>query len=210
MEINQSFVNRYLTCGMTVDNFIFENCPRDFLDLAYKKLSVDDNNILSCCVVIKREDEKQLEKVLESFSSELYKRIIARDYLSARVINEIYNKFDGFVDEKQFLQAQIKAFQNADFDKVKEMHKTTFMLSDVADIMKDVGKLELNFFLYDNKNVQLQQAINLLVSCREPYSVKIFTNNEHLPTYYDQAGLLIEAPHDFMRRDVNQFIESQK
>lgn len=33
--------------------------------------------------------------------------------------------------------------------------------------------------------------------------------NDRLVSYYDQAGNIIESPHDFMRRDVNKFIESE-
>ena len=61
--------------------------------------------------------------------------------------------------------------------------------------------------LEDVNNQYLQQAINLFLSAREPYSVKVFTNSERLATYYDLNGNIIQCPHDFMTRDVRPFVE---
>ena len=61
--------------------------------------------------------------------------------------------------------------------------------------------------LKDTKNKYIQQAVNVFIASREPYSVKIFTNNDRLVTYYDLNGNLIESPHDFMRRAVDMFAE---
>ena len=74
---------------------------------------------------------------------------------------------------------------------------------------KELGKIELSFILEDAENKYFQQAVNLFISSREPYSVKIFTNNDRLVTYYDLNGNIIECPHDFMRRDVSEFIERE-
>jgi hypothetical protein len=107
------------------------------------------------------------------------------------------------------LKEQIKAFYNNEFWKVKQFHATSFFPNDVAEYSKKFGKIELNFFLIETKNVELQRAINNFISSRTPYSIKIFTTNAKLSSYADQAGNLIQSPHDYMTRDVREYIENE-
>ena len=98
--------------------------------------------------------------------------------------------------------------KNNNFEKIKQNYAKGYMPYDVARKSRKLGqKIELNIFLFHMDNIVLQQAINNFVSSREPYSVKIFTNKEKLSTYYDTNGNIIEWPHDYMRRNMNDFIE---
>lgn len=38
-KIDKSFIDSYLTCGSTYDNYIFENCPNEVIEFAYDCLS---------------------------------------------------------------------------------------------------------------------------------------------------------------------------
>ena len=46
------------------------------------------------------------------------------------------------------------------------------------------------------------------MSSRVPFSIKIFTNNEKIPSYTDSLGTLIECPHDYISIDANKLIET--
>lgn len=207
MKINDFFKQEYLVAGSTYDNFIFENCPNEFLNLAKKLLGKSNNNVVSCVVCIDRQIEEDIEKTLNNFSENIQKKILARDFITALVVKELLkHKYQDDTD-KNFVNEQLRAFLKNDFIAVKKMHADSFMPYDIKRIAKSVGKIELDFILHDVQNQYLQQATNIFISSREPYSVKIFTNNKRLSTYYDIDGNIIESPHDFMIRDVNKFIK---
>ena len=122
------------------------------------------------------------------------------------ILKELYK--DENEEIFQSLQEQLEEFEKNNYEKIKQNYIKSYMHNNIASESRKLGqKIELNFFMFDIDNIELQQSINNFVSCREPYSVKIFTNKERLSTYYDTNGNLIECPHDFMRRDVNEFIE---
>lgn len=206
LEIEKAFVEDYLTCGQTYDNFIFENCPIDFVCEAQKLLSMPANGIKPCNVKITKDDVTKLEKTLENCVTNLQKSFLARDIITALVMREVVKDIPEKGMHYSILKEQIKAFYQNDFWKVKQFHATSFFPNDVADYSKKFGKIEVNFFLVDNESVVLQQAINNFISSRAPYSVKVFATNERLASYYDQAGNIIQSPHDYMTRDVNKFI----
>lgn len=207
MIINEFFVEQYLTPGKTYDNFMFEDCPDEFLSLAKIKLSEPCGGVRSCVVCLDRKQESRVEGTLNQVEQELQKKVLARDFITALIFKELLNYLEQEKESIEFIEVQVNAFLNSDCEAVKQMHASSFMPHDVKRMAKELGKIELNFILDDTKNIYLQQAINLFISSREPYSVKIFTNNEKLATYYDLNGNIIECPHDFMRRDVGQFIE---
>ena len=64
-------------------------------------------------------------------------------------------------------------------------------------MIKKIGKIELNIFLSDAENVFLQRAINNYLAAREPYSIRVFSNKNKFPCYYDQSGNVIQAVHDY-------------
>ena len=208
MKVNEFFEKEYLVAGNTYDNFVFENCPKDFLQYAKSRLLQSDGEVKPCVVCLSKEQEDLVSKTLDNCAEDFQKKILARDFITAMVVKQMLDK-DCQSDDYEFVCRQIAAFANNDFETVKQLHAESFMPHDVKRLQRDVGKIELSFVLDSTQNVYLQQAINIFVSSREPYSVKIFTNNETLPTYYDPNGNLIECPHDFMRRDVNNFLEER-
>ena len=207
MIIDESFEKYYLNVGMTYDNFIFENCPFKFVKIAEEKLKKSNAGVKPCQVVITKEMEQLVENTINNCSQEFQKKLLARDFITALIIKEMLAGVEDKSLEYKATCGQIKAFLDNEFEKVKEYHSSAFYPSDVKECMKLAGKIELNFFLYNTQSKLLQQAINIFISSREPYSVKIFTTNDKLPTYYDQTGNIIQCPHDYMTRDVNKFIE---
>lgn len=207
MKINEYFENEFLVAGNTYDNFIFENCPNEFLSIAKAKLKEVRGGVKSIVICISREQERCIEQTINNCQEDFQKKILARDIITALIVRELLQYKSEKQENINFLNLQISAFMHNDFEKVKEFHALSFMPHDVKKLHGKLGGIELSFILQDTQNKILQQAINIFVSSREPYSVKIFTNSEKLPTYYDVNGNLIECPHDFMRRDVNDFIE---
>lgn len=207
MKINENFSNYYLTCGQTYDNFVFENCPKEFLRVAKKMLSKNSVDTKSCIIVLTRDDEVKVENVFEQCRDRLQQRILARDFVTSLVMREVLRGYSPRLSSFCEVNEQIKAFMENDFNKVKHFHSTSFFPSDVADMKSEVGKFELNIFLLNTENVELQRAINNFISSRTSYSIKLFTNNPQLASYTDQSGNYIQSPHDFMTRDVNDYIQ---
>ena len=92
------------------------------------------------------------------------------------------------------------------FYKVKDFHMTSAMPSDVVNKFKELHNIDLNFFLSGTEDKDIQCAINNFISCRLPFAIKVFTDKDRLPCYVNEGGVLIECPHDFMRRNVRDFI----
>ncbi len=209
MKINEFFKEEYLVAGNTYDNWIFENCPQEFLDIAQQSLSNNANDTISCVVTINSDTEKAVQKVLDSCDEEYKKLILARDFVTASIVKQMLKDTNINADAKEIANQQVSAFLASDFNKVKQLHSKSFLPFYVNMLSKPLGKIEVNFILYNLKNKYLQQSINIFVASREPYSVKIFTNNKHLASYYDIMGNIIQNPHDYMSRDVNNFIEKE-
>lgn len=209
MKINEFFKDNYLVVGNTYDNWIFENCPNEFLDFVRQSLGVECGAIKPCVVSLDRDMEKRVEYTLNNCSEALQKKILARDFITAVIMRELLKYKTQEQEARALTEIQLSAFLEGDFNKVKQLHAQSFMPYDMTRMAKSLGKIELCFILDDIQNQYLQQAINIFISSREPYSVKIFTNNKNLSTYYDLNGNLIECPHDFMRRDVRNFIEKE-
>ena len=206
MKVDEFFIEQYLIAGNTYDNFIFENCPSEFLIFAEKQLSESNNEVKPCNIKLTRKEQSEAESVFSQCDNDFQKKVLASYYVTILILKELFKgqNEDGFLA----LQNQVEEFKNNNFEKIKQNYMSGYMPYDVARKSKKMGqKIELNIFLCDMDNVVLQQAINNFVGSREPYSVKIFTNKEQLATYYDANGNIIECPHDFMRRDVTNFIE---
>lgn len=206
INIDKFFMSEFLTCGSTYDNFVFYNCPMELISEAKRLLSNPDYGVIPCNITLTREDEIKIEKTLKNCINDLQTTCLARDFITALVMREVLKNIPAKGAPYGVVKEQIKAFYNNEFWKVKQYHATSFFPSDVRDFHKNYKRLEVNFFLIDSQNKDLQKAINNFISAREPYSVKIFTTNERFSTYYDQGGNLIQSPHDFMTRDVSKSI----
>ena len=209
MKINQYFKEEYLTCGRTRDNFIFENCPLEVIEVAQILLGERANEVKPCNIDITAEEEMRVENTLSQCMNEYQKNAISRDFVTALIIEQMLSGEDVQEYDLEMLENGINAILEGDFEQAKRFHLDCPMPSDIVSVMQDVGKIEINFFLIGSKNVYLQRAINNLISSREPYSVKIFTTNKRLPSYQDQAGNRIECPHDFMTKNILNYIQSE-
>lgn len=207
MKISEYFESEYLTAGRTYDNFVFENCPKEFLTVAKEKLSAKQNGVKPCNVIITRELEEKFEKAIENEINSLRRKIIARDFICALIAKEALTFERGYEFLLQEALNDINAIVNDNYEEYKKARLYSIIPSHIKEFQINNGKLELNFFLEGTKNLELQRAINIFVASREPFSVKIFTDNQRLPSYYEQNENFIESPHDYMRIDVNKFIE---
>lgn len=111
--------------------------------------------------------------------------------------------------EREYSQA-INAIERGEYDRAKSYHVKAPLIHDISLAVKSKGiRAELDIFLVDNKSVVLQKAINNFLSARMPISIKVFSTNKLL-SYFDQNGIMIECPHDFMVINVNNYIEYQE
>ncbi len=210
MKINEYYEREYLTAGRTYDNYVIENCPKEFLDAAKEKLSVSNNGVKACNVTLTRELEEKFEKFLENEEDDLRQKIMARDFICALITKEVLAYERGYEYLLEVAIKEINAVTHDSYEEYKKTRSFSLIPSDIRDFQKEIGKIELNFFLEDTKNPLLQRAINIFIASREPYSIKVFTNNERLPSYCEQNGNFIECPHDYMRINVNSFIEKDE
>lgn len=208
VDIEENFKNYYLTCGQTYDNFIFEQCPMDFMCVAQKLLSQPKNNIKPCNIIVGRKQQDDLIRVFSNCVNAYQKKALARYYFTTLVIAEFFKGIDN--EKFKEIKGQLQCFENNDFENIKRNFVEGYMPYDIARLSQKTGqKIELNIFLIDVDNNEFQQAVNNLISSREPYSVKLFTNHS-LATHYDQNGNLIQCPHDYMTRDISKFVTIQK
>lgn len=206
IKINEYFISSYLTPGTTRDNFLFEGCSLEFLSCAKSLLESKKTDTISCVIEIDSELEQSLENIYSCFEDNLFKRIISRDYILAKIMLELLSKPNGDSEIIKDLNDGISAFYDGDRETVKAFHLVAPMPYEITNFYRKNQKFELNFILKDTKNVYLQEAINNLISSREPFSIKVFSNG-NLPTYFDQMGNFIQSPHDYIKKDVSGFIE---
>ncbi len=199
--IEESFKKYFLTCGQTYDNFVFENCGQEFMEEAKSLLRESAEGGL-CLVEITPEEEKMVERVLGMCKNEVQRKCLARDYIYACVLSGMGEQVEG----KEVVAEQLEAFRNGDYEALAKLHTQSPMMHNIIDTIKECGTKEIVFMLADTQNKTIQKAVNNLMSSRLPCSVKIFTNASRLVTYFDEGGTVIECPHDFMRRNANDFI----
>ena len=206
LYINEYFKNTYLSCGKTHDNFLFNDCPELFINEAYKLLSTSSADTHSITIKITHNLEERLQKTLDQCTNSNHRKLISRDLFLSIFMSKLKKLQSNQADSLSSLQNGIDAILSGNFEEAKKYHFDAPMPYDITDIIKEIGKIELNIFLHNTDNKDLQQAINNLVSSREPYSIKIFNTNYQLPTYVNQSGTFIEAPHDYMSINVGNFI----
>lgn len=206
IEINEHFKKSYLTCGNTRDNFIFENCLNEFVQLAECSLKASQNGTQSCCIKITKDLEEKLESTLSQCENDIQRKIVARELFATLFMFELIKKTPQKDKLKSDLKMGLSDILSGDFEKTKKYIMTAPTPYDIENYIQSHQKIELNIFLYDIQNKPLQQAINNYISSRLPYSVKIFSNKP-LASYLDQNKNRIEVPHDYMTINVKNFIK---
>ena len=207
--MNKYFVDNYITSGMTRDNMLFCNCNEKLISFAKSRLGEDNNDVISCLIEFTQYEYEKICKALGKMDNGYRVDILARDYIISRIMEAILIKVKGN-KVGDFSLSGIRASQSAvfsgDFRKISEFISSAPMPLDLEKTIREVGRVEINFFLENFDSVPLQKAINNFLSSRTPYSVKVFTNKNRLVTYYDQLGNLIQSPHDYMLININNFI----
>ena len=206
IEINEYFKSEYLTCGRTRDNFLFENCPREFVAEGSRLLIVPNEDVKPCTMMLTAAMEWKFNKAVKACESDYQKSILARGLICSMIMVDLLKYNSGETERKLKLFKDIRLMLSGDFDKMKEGYAGSPMPYEISQMARKMGNVELNIFLTDTRNKFLQQAINNFISSREPYSIKVFTTDKRLPTYYDQMGNLIQSPHDYMTMDINQYV----
>ena len=206
MKLEKFFIEEYLTPGQTRDNYIITNYPIELLQSTPDIIKQQQSTFKPCNIVITREEEKAIETTINTFPEQFIRDILARDYVCALIYHKLSQIVPIKPSQQQIINDQLHAFLNNDHEAVKELHPHSIMPFDIDKHIKKTGNIELNIFLHNTENVDIQRAINLFISSRTPYSIKIFTNNERLPSYADSMGTLIESPHDFLTMNTNTII----
>ena len=209
-DIDKNFFYEYLINGVNhTDNIMFLGCPTEFLDVAKDELTknIALKSIKPCCVKIDRLMEEKLEYHLDHCATDFQKQLIARDFVCTLIKKEILKHYKNKLSEKHIINNAIRDYMDDEFYRVKDFHQFAPMPSDITRDSKKLDRIELNLFLDGTQNKFVQQAVNNFISSREPYSIKLFTNNSQLSTHYDQLGHLVQSPHDYRNVDVNKYIK---
>lgn len=204
MELNKTFIDGYLTAGETRDNFIFTNCDESVLEIAEQSLAQRKNGVKPCLVFFDEQDMTVSSEIIGKRSSDIQKKVVAREYVFQKVMIAIL-KHEPLCEARfKTLSQTHKKLRNGNM-KALFSGLTTL---DIYDYIDAFGKIELDFFLKNFSDSHLQQAINNFVSSRMPISIKIFSNG-NLCSYFDQSGVFIEEPHDYMSVNVNDFVNNE-
>ncbi|MBE7076421.1 MAG: hypothetical protein E7374_00830 [Clostridiales bacterium] len=209
MKLDETFIKSYLTCGKTRDNFIFEDCPTEMVEMANEFLSVSSVDVKSCCITITDDIVAKLNLTLSRCETEIQKKVVAREFVFSMFMLQLSRFLRDDYTQTIMLRG-VQDLLSGDFERVKKYVQSQNCPTaiDLMDMIKKLGKIELNFFILNASNKYLQQAINNFISSREPYSVKIFST-QFLSTYYDQTESRIEWPHDFLTVNISRFLNSK-
>lgn len=211
MKVNQYIQDTYLTCGNAQGNYVFYNLPKEFINFAKDSLSRDGDDVCSCRISIDREMEEKLESTLVRFEDEFHKGVMARSLFNGMLMKELLRAYD--VEYKHYsneiLDEGIAALLSGDEKGAKTFYFLSPFPEEFGKLVRTCGKVELNLFLEDTKNVYLQRAINNYLNNSSLFPIKVFTTNKEFPTYVSENGQLIQSTHDFMERDLTKYIDMQ-
>ena len=118
-QLQEYFVNEYLTCGQARYNCIFENCPVDFLEKAEELLRQSSGNVKACIIKLSNQDEKQIEKTLSLCKNDYERGLLARDFISSLVMKEILKDVESGEDKIKTLQNIISCILQGEYEKAK-------------------------------------------------------------------------------------------
>lgn len=211
ITVSKYLKDNYLTTGKCYYNYIFYSCPKPFLTYAIKALETETPSVKPCNLYINRALELGLEKTLDKTDSSFIRGLIATDFLNNMIMLEIMNvrniekTEDGLT--KEIINQQLDEYLNG---KLENAHANHANCADSWQIAKEIlrhGKVELNIFLENTQNKDLQRAINSYIATYNPFHTKLFTTDKKLPTYESFAfNNYICAPHDFLEVDTNGHI----
>lgn len=212
-KINESYKNCCLKTGGIgcSDNYVFTNCPNWFMEEVESLVASDANNTISCSLKFTRKEERGLLRTLGQCDKPFKEKVLCRTLILSMFMIELMRKkglqeFERLNLER--LEKGVYALFEGDYEKSIIFHACDSPnVLDLKDMVKLVGNLELNVFLYGLEGIEIQQALNNLIGAREPYAIKLFTAKERLNVYYDQVGNLIQNPHDFRLIDASKMIE---
>lgn len=219
MELNQYFIDNYLTCGAERGNFVFLNCSNEVLNFAKENLNKGNEKTIPAVVSINKKQAENVKKLLDQYETDFQREIIASNYISSLIFCALFKnayssknkQVQGFALEnknvvlnaKQFIQAVRANDQLKATDYVMFCPTSEFILYSANAL----GRIDLTFILKDMQNSQLQKAINGYLIRQKNISTKLFTNLCSLSNYFDQSGNIIQSPHDYLQILVADFIK---
>ena len=202
--INKTFIDGYLTCGATYDNFIFDKCSLEVMKFAISNLSkTQSETFKSVNLCFSSADKAMMDKIASCCDNDYQKNLLAGSYFNLKYMLGILNVFGEKRSEfkKQDLIDIIKTFSSGRLDLAIDCYRRSPSNYDINVITKKVPKFELNIFCLGEQNKYLQMAINNYISSRLPYSIKLFTNSDRLSTYFTSSGEFMQSPHDYLSID---------
>ena len=204
------FKNNYLTTGNLTGNFVFRNCPKAKIEEVQQLLTDENEHTLPCNIKITRRNEESLEKIFTKCVDDNQKRIIARDFLLSLFMSKllVWKRIKGLksVYVAELLLPGFEAYDNADYDKCREYVMSAPNPIDITCELVRFGKIELNIFLIDTKNLYIAQAVNNFLASRNKFGLRVITTNDNLTTMYDQCGNLVQPVHDYTSIDISKFL----
>ena len=204
------FIENYLTPGQTYDNYVFNSCPEELMTLAKESLSKTNNQAKPCNICISKEDEEKFENTVSLCKKDNQKDILARDYFCSLFLMELVKYLPNQSEYQQLLSEGINTILSGDFEKAKVYHSFAPLPHDVLGMIKKIGKIELNIFLDNTKNVNIQRVINSYLSSRNSFSIKVFANFQKFSTFLDLGNNCTVIPHDYMLIDSTKYIKDDK
>ncbi len=209
IKINEYFKNQYLTCGNTYDNFVFHNCPKELLDLAEKSLSQSSEECTPIVLRFDKQMEEGLSKTLDACEDNFQRGVLARTYFFARFMRELLHKTNKTSRHHtvEGLDEGISKLLSGDFEGSKKFYIMAPFFDEINFFIRKNGKFELSILLDDTSNVFLQRAINISLSARTPYSIKVFNTRDGFVSNYTENGELVQDTHDYLSRDVKEYVD---
>lgn len=208
-------------------NMLFMGYPEEEISELYQDLRCSETDLSKPDVVIGF--RKDLIDAIESFIKDCPETWIKKDvavkvyraFLYYLIITKLYAKNillgPSYPDYFQYFYGIISA-------KEYDMFAALDSWSNYFGLKNELSYIninpQINIFVYDNENINLQMAINDFLSCRS-YNVSLYSTEDSLCTYYCTTGHVLQITHDYgesvtdecalrRRKAIDEFMEKRE
>ena len=189
--------------GVARENHICLNCDKELQNNIKQNLKA--NSLKSKFPTVIASFCKKDEEIILDF--------LKRNQISGGLFCAVYNTYvdtklaylllkatnQSNTDKFNQISQACEMFKTGDFGNFRK-HYTSLIYSN--GILTEIGgknhSFEINIFEEEISDIFLQRAINNLISCLNPFAVKIFSDSETLISYQDNFGEPIEPPCNYI------------
>lgn len=188
-------------------HYVYFGVSKEQSEFIEKFLKANDNCFKTVFVLFDEKDEFKINYICKNCENEYQKNLIARAYVSTKIMMNLVSNFDLYKNREQYLNI-VNSFIIMDSlsDKKIIEHLNEFpTLAEINDFQNKIPDIDLNLLVQRIKNKPLQQAVNDYLSVRNENSIKVFIDSVDLVSYKTTNGQIVVPNQDFVKKDLSLF-----